>query len=215
MCHALSVYLRERDTFSIVQEKGWESEKVSKGEETLALPAGFDSGNVHQVASVYTYLLTPWNRALLQKLTICQLVKNFPHFMEPQRFITAFKSTHHPSLSWARSIQSVPVHLTPRRFTLILFSHALTVLPCVLLFLGNLNKTLYVLLLFPVIVACLYPPILIILITRIVLFGDGDSYFHEYIFQKQWGNLRALRSVLQYDPTEQNDPCYPLCYHLQ
>jgi len=31
-----------------------------------------------------TYLLTPWCRALLEKLTGLQLVKNFPHFTEPE-----------------------------------------------------------------------------------------------------------------------------------
>jgi len=31
-----------------------------------------------------TYLLTPWSRVLLEKLTGLQLVKKFPHFMEPE-----------------------------------------------------------------------------------------------------------------------------------
>jgi hypothetical protein len=31
-----------------------------------------------------TYLLTPWSRVLLQKLTGLQLVKKFPAFMEPE-----------------------------------------------------------------------------------------------------------------------------------
>jgi hypothetical protein len=30
------------------------------------------------------YLLTPWSKALLEKLTGSQLVKKFPHFMEPE-----------------------------------------------------------------------------------------------------------------------------------
>ena len=30
------------------------------------------------------YLLTPWSRVLLEQLTGLQLVKNFPHFMEPE-----------------------------------------------------------------------------------------------------------------------------------
>jgi hypothetical protein len=30
------------------------------------------------------YLLTPWSTVLLQKLTSLQLVKNSPHFMEPE-----------------------------------------------------------------------------------------------------------------------------------
>ena len=52
------------------------------------------------------YLLTPCSRALLQKLTGSQAVKNCPAFYEIRRFITAFTSASHLSLSWARSIQS-------------------------------------------------------------------------------------------------------------
>jgi len=33
---------------------------------------------------VRTYLLTPWCRVLLEKLTGLQLVKKFPHFTEPE-----------------------------------------------------------------------------------------------------------------------------------
>ena len=50
---------------------------------------------------VLTYLLTPWCRVLLEKLTGLQLVKNFPAFYGTRRFITAFISFRHPSLSWA------------------------------------------------------------------------------------------------------------------
>jgi hypothetical protein len=56
-----------------------------------------------------TYLLTPWSR-VLEKLTVCQLVKNFPAIYGTQRFITAFTSFRHQSLSWASSIQFVPPH---------------------------------------------------------------------------------------------------------
>jgi len=31
---------------------------------------------------LYTYLLAPWSRVLFEKLTGCQLVKKFPHFIE-------------------------------------------------------------------------------------------------------------------------------------
>jgi len=37
-----------------------------------------------------TYLLTPWCRVLLEKLTGFQLVKKFPAFHGTRRFITAF-----------------------------------------------------------------------------------------------------------------------------
>ena len=54
-----------------------------------------------------TYLLTPWSRALLEKLTGLQLVKKFPAFYGTRRFITAFTSARHLFLSWASSIQSI------------------------------------------------------------------------------------------------------------
>jgi len=46
-----------------------------------------------------SYLLTPWTRALLEKLTGFQLVKKFPAFYETRRFITAFTSARHLFLS--------------------------------------------------------------------------------------------------------------------
>jgi hypothetical protein len=57
-------------------------------------------------------LLSPWSRVLLEKLTGLQLVKNFPVFYGTGRFITAFTSALHLSLSWARSFQSIHPHPT-------------------------------------------------------------------------------------------------------
>ena len=53
-----------------------------------------------------TYLLTPWCRVLLEKLTGLQLVKKFPAFHGTRRFITALTSVRQISLSWANPIQS-------------------------------------------------------------------------------------------------------------
>ena len=47
-----------------------------------------------------TYLLTPWCRVLLEKLTGLQLVKKFPAFHGTPRFITTLTSVRHLSLSW-------------------------------------------------------------------------------------------------------------------
>jgi hypothetical protein len=44
-------------------------------------------------------LLTPWSRVLLEKLTGHQLVKKFPAFYGTRRFITAFTTARHLSLS--------------------------------------------------------------------------------------------------------------------
>jgi len=48
---------------------------------------------------ILTYLLTPWSRVLLEKLTGRQLVKKFPAFYGTRRFITALTSARHLSLS--------------------------------------------------------------------------------------------------------------------
>jgi len=70
-----------------------------------------------------TCLLTPWSRVLLEKLTGSQLVNKFPAFYGNRKFITAFTSAPHLSLSCASSIQSMFPHPTSCRSTLILFSH--------------------------------------------------------------------------------------------
>ena len=62
-----------------------------------------------------TYLYIPYSTVLLEKLTGLQLVKKFPAFYGTRRFITAFTSTRHLTLSWASSIQSIPPHPTSLR----------------------------------------------------------------------------------------------------
>jgi len=52
--------------------------------------------------------LTPWSIILLEKLTARQSVKKFPTFYGTRRFITAFTSSRHLSVSRGRSIQSMP-----------------------------------------------------------------------------------------------------------
>jgi len=54
------------------------------------------------LTSTYTYLLTPWCRVLLEKLTGLQLVKKLPAFHGTRRFITALTSVRHLSLSSAK-----------------------------------------------------------------------------------------------------------------
>jgi len=65
-----------------------------------------------------SYLLTPWCRVLLEKLTGLQPVKKFPAFHGTRRFITALTSVHHLSLSWASPIQSIYPHHTSWRSVL-------------------------------------------------------------------------------------------------
>ena len=90
-----------------------------------------------------TYLLTPWCRVLLEKLTGLQLVKKLPAFHGTRRFITALTRVRHPSLSWASPIQSIYTHPTSWRSVLISSAHLRLGLPCGLLPSGFPTKTLY------------------------------------------------------------------------
>ena len=90
-----------------------------------------------------SYLLIPWCRVLLEKLTGLQLVKNFPAFHGTRRFITALTSVRHLSLSWASPIQSIYPHPTSWRSILILSTYLCLGLPSGLLPSGFLTKTLY------------------------------------------------------------------------
>ena len=88
-----------------------------------------------------TYLLTPWCRVLLEKLTGLQLVKKFPAFHGNRRFITALTSVRHLSLSWASPIQSIYPHPTSWRSILILSTHLCLGLPSGLFPSGFPTKT--------------------------------------------------------------------------
>ena len=77
------------------------------------------------------YLLTPWCRVLLEKLTGLQLVKKFPAFHGTRRLITALTSVRHLSLSWTSQIQSTYPHPTSWRSILILSTHLRWVSPVV------------------------------------------------------------------------------------
>jgi hypothetical protein len=55
--------------------------------------------NVSVGFEILCYLLAPWSRVLLEKLTGLQLVKKFPAFYGTQGFIIAFTSARHLPLS--------------------------------------------------------------------------------------------------------------------
>ena len=88
-----------------------------------------------------TYLLTPWCRVLLEKLTGLQLVKKLSAFHGTRRFITALTSVRQLSLSWASPIQSIYPHPTSWRYILILSTHLCLGLPSGLLPSGFLTHT--------------------------------------------------------------------------
>ena len=89
---------------------------------------------------VLTYLLTPWCRVLLEKLTGLQLVKKFLSFHGTRRFITALTSVRHLSLSWASPIQSIYPHPTSWRSMLILSTHLRLGLPSGLCYIIHRQK---------------------------------------------------------------------------
>ena len=76
-----------------------------------------------------TYLLTPWSRVLLEKLTGSAASQEIPRIFGTRRFITLLTSARHLSLSWANSIQSPQLPPTSWRSILILSSHLRLGLP--------------------------------------------------------------------------------------
>ena len=90
----------------------------------------------------YSILYSPWSRVLLKKLTGSQLVRKFPTYYGIRRFITAFTSARHLSLSWARSIESILPHHTWRSILMLSF-HLRLGLPSGLFPSGFLTKTLH------------------------------------------------------------------------
>ena len=123
-----------------------------------------------------TYLLTPWCRVLLEKLTGLQLVKKFPAFHGTRGFITALTSVRHLFVSWANPIQSIYPHPTSWRSVLILSTHLRLGLPSGLLPSGFPTKNLYTPLSSPIRVTCPAHLILLDFITRTILGEDYKSF---------------------------------------
>ena len=119
---------------------------------------------------MWYWLPTPWSRVLLEKLTGFQVVKKFPTFCVTRRFITAFTSARHLSLSWTSSIQFIHPHPTSWR-SILIFSHRRLGLPSVLFPSGFPTKTPYTPLVSPIRVHATCSAYLILLdfITRTIL----------------------------------------------
>jgi len=122
----------------------------------------------------YSLNYTPWSRVLLGKLTSSQLVKKFPTFYGTLRFITAFTSACHLSLSWASSIHSIPPHPTFWGSILILSSHLCLGLTSGLFPTGFHTKTVYIPLLSPIRAMCPTLRIILGFITQTIL---GEEYW--------------------------------------
>ena len=89
------------------------------------------------------YLLTPWCRVLLEKLTGLQLVNKFSAFHGNRMFITALTRVRQLSVSWASAIQSIYPHPTSWRSVQILYTHLRLGLTSGLLPSGFPTETLY------------------------------------------------------------------------
>ena len=122
---------------------------------------------------LFTYLLTPRCRVLLEHLTGLQLVRKFPEFHGIQKFITALTSVRHLSLSWVSPIQSIYPHPTSCRSILILSTHLRLGLPSGLFPSSFPTKTLYNPLSSSIRATCPAYLILLEFIIRIIL---GEEY---------------------------------------
>jgi hypothetical protein len=119
-----------------------------------------------------TYLL---HGAECEKVTDSQLINKFPAFYGTRRFISAFTSARHLSLSWASSIQSISLHPTSWRYVLILSSHTCLGLPSGLFPSGFPTKTLYTPLSPPIRATCPAHLILLDAITQTILGEEHRS----------------------------------------
>ena len=119
-------------------------------------------------------MTTAWSWVLPQKLTGSQLIKKFPAFYGTRRFITAFASVRHTSVSWAKSIQSIPLS-TSWRFILILSSRLLLGLQSGFIPSGFPTKTLLEPLISLILATCPAHLIFLDLVTRIMFCEEYRS----------------------------------------
>ena len=108
------------------------------------------------------YLLTPWSRVLLEKLTGSPVSQEIPRIFGTRRFLNVLTSARHLSLSWANSIQSSQPPPTSWRSILILSSHLSLGLPNGLFPSGFLTRTLCT-------------PLLLLLLL-LLLHGESENY---------------------------------------
>ena len=96
--------------------------------------SGFERILTYLLSYLLTHILRPRSRDPLEHLTGFRLVKKFPAFCGSRRFITAFTSDRHLSLSWVTWIQSIPPNPTSWRSFLLHSSHLHLCLPLKLIY---------------------------------------------------------------------------------
>jgi hypothetical protein len=67
--------------------------------------------------------LNTWNRVIIKKLTVAQLVKKLPNFHEARTFITVYTTSRHCTLHWISWIQFKTYHPTALKLISILSSY--------------------------------------------------------------------------------------------
>ena len=95
----------ENETRKILERKSWILRKKTE------MWYGNISLTIHLLTylltDLFTFLLSPWSRVLLEKMTGSQLVNKFPAFYGNRGFITAFTTARHLSVSWTRLYQRI------------------------------------------------------------------------------------------------------------
>jgi hypothetical protein len=77
----------------------------------LGASASWNPQGLSRAVMGMLYLFSPpWNRVVPEKLTVLQLVKEFPTFCATSGLITAVTRAHHLCISWATWFPTMPWH---------------------------------------------------------------------------------------------------------
>ena len=158
-----------------------------------------------------TYLLTPWSRVLLEKLTGSAASQEIPRIFGTRRFLTVLTSDRHLPLSWANSIQSPQPPPTSWRSILILSSHLHLGLPSGLLSSGFPTRTLCTPLPSPTRTTCPAHHILLDFTTRTILgkeYRSLSSSLCNFLHSPVTSSLLGPNTVLQHPILKHPQPTF-------